>query len=113
MIQKWKLRLRQGATFRTVITVNNLADLTLNPIWRVAIGRPDGVTLVTATTTNGMIAAGASASQKILTIPAATTAAMDEGVYFFDFDIEWTGASARVERIYSLGECIVDAKVPT
>ena len=50
---------------------------------------------VEATTANGMLQAGATTSQKIMSIPAATTATFPLGNGRFDFEIEWAGGIVR------------------
>lgn len=110
---KWVIQIKEGATYRSTVTVSGIADISSASGWRLTIGRPDGVNVVTATTGNQMIQSVAGTfAQKIINIPSATTEAMTPGKYVFDFDIEWSNPT-RVERIYSLGECVVAAKVPT
>ncbi len=113
MATKWVIKIQRGATYRSTVTVTGIADISTASLWRIRIGRPDGVNILTATTANGMIVAGASANQKIIVIPAETTASLIAGQYLFDFDIEWTTGTVRVERLYSLGECAIGDRVPT
>lgn len=94
-MDKWNIIFLQGATYQQTITVTGVADIASATVWRVNCAFPGSAPFLTATTTNGMIVAGATTNQKIMVIPAATTALFDLGNARFDFEIEWTGGVIR------------------
>lgn len=94
-MDKWNIIFNQGATYQQTITVTGVADIASATEWRVNCAFPGEAPFLSATTTNGMIVAGITTNQKIMVIPAATTALFDRGNARFDFEIEWTGGVIR------------------
>jgi hypothetical protein len=94
-MDRWNINFFQGATYQQTITVTGVADIATATEWRVNCAFPGSTPFLTATIANGMIVAGATTNQKIMVIPAATTALFDLGNARFDFEIEWTGGVIR------------------
>lgn len=94
-MDRWTVIFNKGATYQTTITMTGVADIATATAWRMIFAFPDQAPFLTASTTNGLITAGATSAQKIVTIPAATTALFDTGNGRFDFEIEWTGGVIR------------------
>jgi len=94
-MDKWNIVIARGATYQQTITVSGVADIATATLWRITCAMPNQAPFVIATTSNGKMIAGASASQKILILPAAETESYPLGNGRFDFDIEWTGGIIR------------------
>lgn len=94
-MDRWTVIFNKGATYQTTITMTGVADIASATAWRMIFAFPDQTPFLTASTANGMITAGATSAQKIVTIPAATTALFDTGNGHFDFEIEWAGGVIR------------------
>jgi hypothetical protein len=94
-MDQWNVIFNKGATYQTTITMTGVADIATATAWRMIFAFPDQAPFLTASTTNGLITAGATSAQKIVTIPAATTALFDTGNGRFDFEIEWAGGLIR------------------
>lgn len=104
---RWTIVFEQGATYYQSVTINdpdfNVATATS---WQLICAEPDGTIFLTATTSNGMIVAGATPYQKYINIPAATTANFPIGNGRFDLQLTYTGGVVR--RYYSLGNVQVN-----
>jgi hypothetical protein len=105
-VDKWNIVIARGATYTQSITVTGVANIASATLWRVRIAMTDG-TVVSATTANGMIAAGTSASNKVLTLTPTTTNAMPLGNGRFDFDVEWSSGTT-IARYVSNGNVQVN-----
>jgi hypothetical protein len=92
---KWNIVFSRGATYQQVITVDGVVDIASATEWRVRCAMPNESAFLEATVTNGMLQPGASASQKIMVVSAATTALFPTGNGRFDFEIEWSGGVIR------------------
>ena len=106
---KWNIIISQGATYQVTLTVSGVSDIGLATQWRLVCSMPDQVAFLTATTANGLFVPGTSAAQKIIAIPAATTATMPLGNGRYDFEILWPGGVVR--RYISNGYLQVNPKV--
>lgn len=105
-MDKWNIVIARGATYTQSITVDGVANIASATLWRVRIAMTDG-TIVTATTSNGMIGAGTGANNKVLTLTPTTTNSMPLGNGRFDFDVEWA-SGATVARYVSNGNVQVN-----
>lgn len=94
-MDQWNVIFNKGATYQTTVTMTGVADIATATAWRLICAFPDQAPFLTASTANGMITAGSSPAQKIITVPAADTADFDTGNGRFDFEIEWTGGIVR------------------
>lgn len=92
---RWNIVFARGATYQQTINVAGVADIAAATLWRVRCAMPNDTPFLEATTANGMLQAGATTSQKIMSIPAATTATFPLGNGRFDFEIEWAGGIVR------------------
>jgi hypothetical protein len=108
-MDKWNIVIARGATYQQTITVTGVADIASATLWRITMAMPNEPPFVIATTANGKMTAGSSASQKILGLPAAETEVYPLGNGRFDFDIEWTGGIVR--RYISNGTVQVNPEV--
>lgn len=88
---RFSIIFNKGATYRTGITITGVADIATATLWRVRCAMPNEAAFLEATTANGMIIAGTGANNKILVVPAATTAGFPLGNGRYDLEIEWAG----------------------
>ncbi len=109
MVNKWTINIQKGASYTQSITVNGIADISSATEWRIVIGNPGGDSILEASTLNGLITGGGP-NVRVISLPPATTQTLLPGNYRFDFDILW--GSTRTERLYALGQCIVQPEVP-
>lgn len=109
MADKWNIVFERGAQYEQVITVNSYTGIANATGWTVRCSMPNEAPFLTATTANGLIANGNGANQKILRIPAATTATMPLGNGRFDFELAF--ANGVVDRLVANGACEVVPKV--
>ena len=110
MVNRWVITIQKGATYIQTITVSGIADISAAYDWRVIIGKPEDYAILEASLQNGMITSvPGNPAQKVLTIPSTETSDLMVGNYRFDFDIVWV--PGRTERLYSLGQCIVQPGV--
>lgn len=99
-MSRWTIIFAKGQTYQQTITLTGVADIASATGWSVVCAMPNEAAFLTATTANGLLTAGATTAEKIMVIPAATTATFDGGNGKFDFYIEWAGG---VKRPYYLG----------
>lgn len=111
MADKWNIIFSRGATYQVTLTISGVADIALATEWRLVCSLPDQAAFLTATTANGMFVAGATAAQKILVVPAATTSTMDLGNGRYDFEVDWPGGVVR--RYISNGYVQINPEVGT
>ena len=104
-MDKWNIIFRRGATYGQTITVTGVDDIANATVWRIRCAVADAAPFLEATIANGMISGGNSSNQKIVTIPAATTATFPTGNARFDFELEW--ANGKVQRLVGNGDCEV------
>ena len=88
-MDRWNVIFNKGSTFETTITMSGVPDIDDAIDWRLICAFPGQAPFLIASIDNGMITAGATANQKIVTVPATTTALFDTGNGQFDFEIEW------------------------
>ena len=110
-IDKWNIVFAKGANYTQTITVSGVANIATASAWRIRCAFPNEAAFLTATTANGMIVAGNSSAQKILTVPAATTALFDLGNARFDFEVEFPDGT--ISRYLSNGLVQVNPEVGT
>lgn len=109
----WNIVLAQGATYQATITMVGVADIATATEWRL-IGSMSGQAAFLVASSTGvspMLQAGINSAQKILVVPAASTAVYPLGNGRYDFEILWTGGVVR--RYISNGYLQVDPKVGT
>lgn len=104
-MQNWNIIFRRGATYGQTITVTGVNDIASALIWRVRCATGNNAPFLEATIANGMITGGNGSNQKILTVPAATTAGFPLGNGWFDFELEW--ANGKIQRLVGNGNCEV------
>ena len=107
----WNIIIAREATYQVTITMSGVSDIALATEWRLTCSMPDQAAFLVASSTgvSPMFLPGTSSAQKILAIPAATTATMPLGNGRYDFDILWTGGVVR--RYISNGYLQVNPKV--
>lgn len=108
-VDKWNIVFAQGATYTQTITISGVANIATATEWRIRCAFPNAAAFLLATTENGMIVPGTSAAQKILTVPAATTATFDLGNARFDFEVEFPDGT--ISRYISNGLCQINPEV--
>ena len=108
-MDRWNIILVKGATFSTAVTVTGVPNISTATEWRITFAMPNAAPFLVASTINGMITAGSSAAQKIVTIPASITETLDVGNALYDFDIMFPGSV--VNRYVSNGLCQVNPAV--
>jgi hypothetical protein len=101
-MDKWNIIFNVGATYEQEITITGVNDIATATLWRVSCSFPDTAPFVVATTSNGMIVAGAAPNIKTMIVSAATTATFPIGNARFDFEIEWNSGTI-VRRYYANG----------
>jgi hypothetical protein len=99
-MSKWNIIFAKGRTYQQTITLDGVADIASATGWSVHCAMPNEATFLEATTANGLLIAGATSNEKVMVIPAATTANFETGNGRFDFFVEWSGG---VKRPYYLG----------
>jgi hypothetical protein len=111
MVNKWIINIQKGASYIQTITVSGIADISAATNWRIVIGNPGGTSILEASVTNGLITSvTGNPAQKVLSLPPTVTSQLEVGNYRFDFDVVW--GSSRTERLYALGQCLVQPEVP-
>jgi len=108
-VDKWNLVFAKGANYTQTITVTGVANIATATEWRVRCAFPDESAFLVATSNNGMLIAGTSSSQKILTVTAATTSGFALGNARFDFEVEFPDGT--VSRYISNGLCQINPEV--
>lgn len=111
MDQVWNIVFAQGATYEETLYVQGIADIGDATEWRLTCAFPDQAPFLIASTENGMILPGTNAAQKIIVIPAETTADFTPGNGRYDLDIFFP--DDVVTRIVSNGLCQVNPSVGT
>lgn len=109
MADKWNIIFERGAQYEQVITVNAYPNIANATGWTIRCSMPNEAPFLTATTGNGLLVAGTGANQKIMRIPAATTATMPLGNGRFDFELAFP--NSVVDRLVGNGACEVVPKV--
>jgi hypothetical protein len=97
---RWNIIFAKGKTYQQTITLDGVADIASATNWQIDCAFPNEAPFLQASTANGLLQAGLTNNQKIMVIPAATTALFDTGNGRFDFYIEWAGG---VKRPYYIG----------
>lgn len=110
-IDKWNIVFAKGANYTQTITVEGVANIATATEWRIRCAFVDQPTFLLATTNNGMMIAGATTNQKILVVPAATTANFVLGNARFDFEVVFPGGV--ISRYVSNGLCQINPQVGT
>jgi hypothetical protein len=108
-VDKWNIVFARGATYTQTITVTGVANIATATEWRIRCAFPNEPEFLLATTNNGLMIAGATTSQKVLVVPAATTALFDLGNARFDFEVAFPDGS--VSRYISNGLCQINPEV--
>ena len=91
MSDVWKIEFAKGYSYEDTITITGVADIATATGWFLSCAMPNEAPFLAASTANGLLIAGASSNQKLVRIPAATTANFPVGNGRFDFWIEWAG----------------------
>lgn len=96
-MDRWNIVIAQGATYESTITITGVADIASATDWRLTAAFPNQSPFLIATITNGLFVAGTSVNQKVLRIPAATTATYETGNGKFDFEVVWGSIVRRYQ----------------
>lgn len=109
MADKWNIIFSRGARYEQVVTIEGYSGIENATNWTLRCAMPNAAAFIEATVANGMIVAGATANQKVIRIPAATTATFPRGNG--RFDLELTFPNSVTDRIVSNQQCEVVPKV--
>lgn len=97
---RWNIIFAKNRTYQQTITVDGVPDIATATGWFIVCAFPNEAPFLTASTANGMLTAGATTNQKVMTVDATTTNGFQTGNGRFDFYIEWAGG---VRRPYYIG----------
>ena len=95
MADKWNIELEIDRSYRQTITVSGITDIATATAWHLDAAMPNAAPFLQASTSNGLMVAGATSAQKILVVPASVTATYPLGGGRFEFWIEWAGGEKR------------------
>jgi hypothetical protein len=94
-MSQWRIIIPRGATFEQTITITGEPDIATASVWRFVFAMPTAASFLTATTSNGLVLAGAAANTKRLVLPPSTTSTLPIGSGRFDFEVEWANGTIR------------------
>lgn len=92
---QWRIIIPKGATFDQTVTITGEPNIATATVWRFVFALPNNAPFLTATTTNGLVVAGATSNSKRLVLPPNTTDTLPLGNGRFDFEVEWGDGTIR------------------